>query len=773
MTEPVLTRFARLMALGCAMTLAACGGGTADPLSLSFAPASVSVSADQGESTSFDVTVHVTGSVADDFVVVVLDPDEVVEDGFGLEPLSDDRYEVTFRTEPGLSSGQHRGALEVLLCSNFSCGTRYGKAKLPYSITVHPLPNLVSISPSRAFIGSSDQTVTLSGSAFRPDTQVYFAGALHASSYRSSTELTMPLSADDLAQAGRYPIQVGSGNVLSQPQSLEVRFPDLSLQSLSPDQVLNGSDGLDVTIAGTGFLEGFEVRLNGALPDGGYRYVSSTEMALHLTSEDLAESRIHSVTVVNTARGGGSSSAVSFAVNNPAPSLSLINAKTAKAGCGRFVLSVVGSHFLPGVEILWNGSPRPTTQVSDSLLRATIEASDIASAGDVSVSLRNPAPTGSNSNAAVFRVTADGAGTTAATHQRLNASRSLVASTDCPVSAPTEPIWTYIYDSAELGIPNQPLVAGGKVIVGDYAGRYVALDAETGTPRWGPIATGLEKGAAYGDGSLFVVGGDSQYSEGDGSGLAAYDAADGSLRYRLPLPVDTTRLFGVTVANGLVYGASSGNQRGLHAFLPANGDLAWWVANTATDTSSFPAANGNSVYVAAFGRGQVDIRAFNPSSGSLLWQVYDAFPTDIRISLSDGFLHSLQQTGTSRLREADGAKLDTVGQSYRQDFPCTAAHGNCYSIAQSRLFANSLSDNSVVWTLDGVVGSPVVVNDLVLSAGSSMVFAVDATTGIELWRVPFPPAPPGSGLAELTIGDGYLVIAGGKQVNAFSLTSRH
>jgi hypothetical protein len=63
------------------------------------------------------------------------------------------------------------------------------------------------------------------------------------------------------------------------------------------------------------------------------------------------------------------------------PAMTLVDA-------GSFELRVTGTGFSDGVTVLWNGEPRTTTLVADTLLAATVTASDVAAAGTAEVSVR-------------------------------------------------------------------------------------------------------------------------------------------------------------------------------------------------------------------------------------------------------------------------------------------------------------------------------------------------------------------------------------------------
>lgn len=91
---------------------------------------------------------------------------------------------------------------------------------------------------------------------------------------------------------------------------------------------------------------------------------------------------------------------------NPVP---LINEPlvpdTVKPGSPGFVLSVNGTGFVSGATVHWNGSPLATTFVSRSRLKASVPASDIATAGTASVTVFNLTPGGGTSNVVFFEVT--------------------------------------------------------------------------------------------------------------------------------------------------------------------------------------------------------------------------------------------------------------------------------------------------------------------------------------------------------------------------------
>ena len=112
------------------------------------------------------------------------------------------------------------------------------------------------------------------------------------------------------------------------------------------------------------------------------------------------------------ASGGGSSGPP-----NPIPQIAALSPNSSQLGGPAFVLSVVGTNFVPGSSVQWNGSTLPTVFSRDALLTVDIPASDVAAPGPYVVTVVNPGPGGGTSNAMSFAVPCPIASSTAASAQ--------------------------------------------------------------------------------------------------------------------------------------------------------------------------------------------------------------------------------------------------------------------------------------------------------------------------------------------------------------------
>jgi len=178
--------------------------------------------------------------------------------------------------------------------------------------------------------------------------------------------------------------------------------PAPTLSALSPTSVTAGGPAFTLTMNGSNFVSGSTVRWNGSARTT--TFVSSTQLTAAITVADIATAGSVPVTVFTPTPGGGTSAALTFSVNNPAPTATSLSPAGAIAGGAAFTLTVNGTNFVNGSTVNWNGSARMTTFVSATQLTTAISAADIATASSVPVTVVTPAPGGGTSAAFAFAV---------------------------------------------------------------------------------------------------------------------------------------------------------------------------------------------------------------------------------------------------------------------------------------------------------------------------------------------------------------------------------
>jgi len=275
------------------------------------------------------------------------------------------------------------------------------------TITAASGPTLTSISPTSAMAGSGPITLTATGANFVSSSTIQVNGASRSTTFVSGTQLTTTLAAADLAVAGSLSITVNTpGGGTSSALAFTVNNPVPAVSSISPTTATAGGSDFTLTVNGSNFVGGSVVQVNGSARTT--TFVSSTQLTATVVAADIASPGTLSITVNNAAPGGGTSSAATLTVTNPAnpvPVMSSISPGSVTAGSGAITLTVNGSNFISGSVVRVNGSNRTTTLVNSTQLTAAIPASDLAVGALLSITVFTPAPGGGTSTAATLTVT--------------------------------------------------------------------------------------------------------------------------------------------------------------------------------------------------------------------------------------------------------------------------------------------------------------------------------------------------------------------------------
>jgi hypothetical protein len=177
---------------------------------------------------------------------------------------------------------------------------------------------------------------------------------------------------------------------------------------LVPASANAGGAAFVLTINGTNFVAGATVTF-GTNPALTPASITATKITDNIPAADIATGGTFNVTAINPGPGGGPSAGVPFAVDNPVPTISnaTVAGKTHASGGVALAMTITGTNFVSTSAVNFNGKAEPTTFVSATQITAAIPASDDATAGNVNVTVTNPAPAGGTS-APAFVFTVDG-----------------------------------------------------------------------------------------------------------------------------------------------------------------------------------------------------------------------------------------------------------------------------------------------------------------------------------------------------------------------------
>ena len=259
-------------------------------------------------------------------------------------------------------------------------------------------PSITSISPTSATAGGATFTLTVNGTDFLNASVVNWNGVAAATTYVSKTKLTAQITTADIASPGTIKVTVTNpapGGGVSASKSFTIDNPVPALLSISPTSATAGGATFTLTANGSNFVSTSEVMWNGKKQTT--HFVNSTQITATITAADIKTAGTASVTVFIPTPGGGTSGAKTFTIDNAVPGVTKLAPSSATAGGAAFTLAVTGTSFVSGSVVNWNGSPRTTTYVSATSLKAAILSTDIASSGSAQVTVTNPPPGGGTS----------------------------------------------------------------------------------------------------------------------------------------------------------------------------------------------------------------------------------------------------------------------------------------------------------------------------------------------------------------------------------------
>jgi uncharacterized protein (TIGR03437 family) len=271
-----------------------------------------------------------------------------------------------------------------------------------FKITETPLPEITSLNPESALVGTNGVTLNVNGKNFLDSSKVHWNGSERPTMFMTETLLTAAIPAADLTEAKTVNVTVVGDSKTSNAKSFAIVNPVPTLTSLMPAKVLAGSASFLLKVNGTNFVKGAKVFWENQ--ERVTTFVSATELTAAIDAKDVEKAKEVKVKVMNLEPGGGDSGEGIFTVENPVPKVGTLNPALAFAGDIGFELMVSGMDFVNGATVRWNGSARPTTFVNVGQLKATIPASDIAVAGTAMVTVFNPGPGGGLSNEEKFTI---------------------------------------------------------------------------------------------------------------------------------------------------------------------------------------------------------------------------------------------------------------------------------------------------------------------------------------------------------------------------------
>lgn len=300
-------------------------------------------------------------------------------------------------------SSRHRAVLLAgLLLAACSGGDDGG----PAGGADNPLPVVTSLIPDTLPPSPFDTTLDILGQDFLASTEVRVNGVPQARTLLTLQHLRVTVPGALRSQPATLTVQVvnpspgggtaDAGTVTVTPAALPLPV----ISGLTPAFAMVGAPGATVTIAGSSFYPGAEVRVNGT-PLAGVAYGSPTELTVPVPAGLLDSAQILQVVVTTPA---GTSAGSAFEVRNAVPIIGTLGNGAVTAGAASHDLVVTGFGFTPDATVLVDGFPTAATVQGPSQFTVHFDAASLVVPGDYRVEVSVPGPGGGRSNPATFVV---------------------------------------------------------------------------------------------------------------------------------------------------------------------------------------------------------------------------------------------------------------------------------------------------------------------------------------------------------------------------------
>jgi hypothetical protein len=286
------------------------------------------------------------------------------------------------------------GAMSVIV-SNVS-----GSSAIVTFTVNPPPPTITSLSSTSTVATGATFTLTINGTSFLPGAGVTVArwnSTALATTYVSSIQLTAVVPASYIAHPGTVSISVVTavGTSSGIPFIVNPVLPIIT--SMEMTHVSAGFGTFTLNIYGTNFTSTTIVNWGttpiAATPMGGFTLPVTIPASLVATAGKVG---------VTVTTAGGTSAPVTFTITLPPPVITSLSLVSVAAGSAPITLTVNGSNFILGMNIMWGSNWVGANFINSTQLTTTIPASLMATARTVGVLVYLSGPGWSNSASVII-----------------------------------------------------------------------------------------------------------------------------------------------------------------------------------------------------------------------------------------------------------------------------------------------------------------------------------------------------------------------------------
>jgi len=177
---------------------------------------------------------------------------------------------------------------------------------------------------------------------------------------------------------------------------IQLPNPVPEIISITPNNTQRESNEIKIHIDGDKFITSSityfnDLSLNTTFTDN--KHIQAT-----IPKEMFLKANFFPVTVTNPQPEGGVSNSIDFTVNNPIPSITVLEPAIVEAGTQNLILNIYGTGFFNDTEIYFGRLKQIATYIGNTNLQIELTSEDLKTKGSYEIMAHNLPPGGGNSN---------------------------------------------------------------------------------------------------------------------------------------------------------------------------------------------------------------------------------------------------------------------------------------------------------------------------------------------------------------------------------------
>ena len=258
----------------------------------------------------------------------------------------------------------------------------------------NPMPALSAVTPGTIAVGNF--SLTLTGSGFVNTSQVTFGGQMLTTKYVSASQLTATGTATMAQKGTTVNVAVANPDPGAATSSIfAIKVGGTGVVAVNPPTAalpVGASQQFTATVSGTsssgGALSSTVTWSVNGLAGGNATLGTITSAGFYQAPAGLPSPNILTITATSTTDSTITGSSA-LTVENPAPTLTVVSSPVP---IGNFTLTLLGTNLVNGSQVLFGGTPIPTTFITVNELKATVTTTSAQNNTAVPVTVVTPNP---------------------------------------------------------------------------------------------------------------------------------------------------------------------------------------------------------------------------------------------------------------------------------------------------------------------------------------------------------------------------------------------